>query len=643
MGRIFTPLNNQLVLLFTAVSAILLSSCGGGGSSNTSSEAPSSQFSQLSQAIEITGAGIKGPLAHADVNLHELNDDFSLLFDPRNPVASGTTDANSSIQNLSIPAGTTLPLVLEVDGTNSIDLTTGKAPVIKKLLTVITREQVESGMPVYATPLSTLAYLTARNLAGTNTNQNNSLSVFLDTLAEANDIVLSLFNFDSADSINVFRTPPIIDSQTQSVVNQRIVAEYRAANEGFASTVFRTTMDLINNGIQISEDQLLSQLALDLHNDLRINNQSDSGTVENPINLDILATNILNLSIPNSDSKVQDISTILRNELQLGNSTATFLIQGYVPSVSEFILNADTVRNDTERSRISDNTIGEYLHTPLIVSDFANIANIPMSQDALEDAFGSTVRGTRDDGLARIRVVNRNGRHWLQQTFDHHTDGTRNWGLAQTGTQFRVDLPSGDFDDIYYAYDIDIPPDIVMTRHAKFGPSLRGGPEITTGGNTADGYNGFSARAAFDSRTNVAADDPRFYPQGTGAMYLYHADQPNISGQIQIAESNDEPRTWPLGQTTRVQVRVKMNTPETSQGRGNSRNDGLLQVWYDGELVIDERDMRWRHDDDIHIEDFFYSASYGGSDDTFATVKREMVWFSDMVISDRPIYYNPPR
>ena len=285
---------------------------------------------------------------------------------------------------------------------------------------------------------------------------------------------------------------------------------------------------------------------------------------------------------------------------------------------------------------------GGFLNPPLMVSDFASIANTSMSRDALEDAFGARVRGTRDDGLARISVVNRNGRYWLRQIFDHHTDGTRNWGLAQTGTQFRVDLPSGDFDDIYYAYDIDIPSDMVMTRHAKFGPSLRGGPEITTGGNTADGYNGFSARAAFDSRTHVGEDDPRFYPQGTGAMYIYHVDQNNRNGDIEIAESNGEPRGWSLGQTTRVQVRVKMNTPETSQGRGNGRNDGILQVWYDGELVIDERDMRWRHDDDIHVDNFFYSASYGGSDDSFATVKRETVWFSDMAISDRPIYYNPP-
>ncbi|PCH61689.1 MAG: hypothetical protein COC05_00660, partial [Gammaproteobacteria bacterium] len=249
-------------------------------------------------------------------------------------------------------------------------------------------------------------------------------------------------------------------------------------------------------------------------------------------------------------------------------------------------------------------------------------------------------------------------------------------------------LNSGYFRGDYVAFDIEIPGNTVLTKHAKFGPALRGGRVITTGGNSSTGYNGFSARNAFDVRQ--FGKKALRHPQGTGGVYLYHTDQNNTTGSFSPARINGVPQQWRLGQITRVQIRVKMNTPERSNNAarkyiqtkfdkfnaskgyakvpiGNDdrvfnddqrfrlrffrRNlpasivpkDGILQVWHDGKLVLDRRNMRWRYDDAIHIDQFFYSASYGGNDSSFSTVKEEKVWFSDMAVSDKPLFYNPPR
>ena len=284
----------------------------------------------------------------------------------------------------------------------------------------------------------------------------------------------------------------------------------------------------------------------------------------------------------------------------------------------------------------------QYLNAPILVSDFSQIGGSAVSRSTVASAFGvseSDVSNPSAEQFSRLAIVERNGRHWMQQRFEH-TAGGRNYGLGSTGSQFRVEIPGSNHEEIYVSFDIELPADIVLTRHGKFGPGVLGGPEVTTGGNTSDGYNGFSIRNLFNLRDFGSADSQ--YPQGTGAIYAYYVDQPNSSGESIPSRIGSVPQLWELGGVTSVQIRVKMNTPETAQGRGDGRKDGILQVWYNGNLVMDLRDMRYRHDNDIHIDDFFYSAFYGGGSDIFSTTKEEMVWFGDIAVSDKPLLYNPP-
>lgn len=137
-------------------SLLILTACGGG--SGTSTETALNQQPQSGEVNYIAGAGIKGPLAYASVELYSLDNRFDDLYDKTAPLAVATTNAYAEITGLAVPSNTRPPYVLVVDGTNAIDRNTEQAPVIHKLVTIITQSALNSGRSVYATPYTTVAY-----------------------------------------------------------------------------------------------------------------------------------------------------------------------------------------------------------------------------------------------------------------------------------------------------------------------------------------------------------------------------------------------------------------------------------------------------------------------------------------------------
>ncbi|MBL1431946.1 MAG: hypothetical protein COC09_04200 [Gammaproteobacteria bacterium] len=288
---------------------------------------------------------------------------------------------------------------------------------------------------------------------------------------------------------------------------------------------------------------------------------------------------------------------------------------------------------------IVSNNSSQYLNAPIMTSDFSIASSSSISRQSLGAIFGVSGVGGDESNMQRLSVVDRDGELWLQQRFTRN-DGDNSFGLGRSGSQFTVPLPNGSHDEIYVSYDIELQEGLVLTKNGKFGPGLRGGPEMTTGGNRADGYNGFSMRNAFHHRLFGAPE--RQFPLETATVYYYYVDQPNNTGDTLPNRVNGSPLLWEKGKRISVQIRVKLNTAETFQGEGNGLRDGVLQVWYDGVISIDRRDIRWRHDDAIHIDDFFYSAFYGGGDSSFATLKEETMWTTNYAISNKPLLYSPP-
>lgn len=160
-------------------------------------------------------------------------------------------------------------------------------------------------------------------------------------------------------------------------------------------------------------------------------------------------------------------------------------------------------------------------------------------------------------------------------------------GASRSGGQFINQLtPSEEyFLDYYIRFDDNFD----FQLGGKI-PGLSGG-RSNTGGNRPTG-DGWSARFMWREG-------------GRAVVYLYHMDQPSNFGHD--FELN---RSFNRGQWHRLTQRIKVNT-------GNN-NDGILQVWFDGELVILRNDIRYRNNNQAPVDHFYFSTFYGGNTSDWA-------------------------
>jgi len=296
----------------------LLTACGGGGSGSESTQSGGAQ--PASEQIQIVGAGIKGPLAFADAKIYLLDPTFPEFYDVNSPISSAITNASAQITGLSVPADSQPPYVLTIGGNSSIDLNTGKAPVINSLVTVITADMLSGNKPIYTTPLTTLAFHMARH----DSSSATSTTAFVSKLHNAAPQVSSLFSIDPTVSIDIFNSPLVINASTVTVAEQKEAVHHRAALEAFAAKVYILSFKPEN----ASADDVIDRLALDLQSDGVINNAAN-GTAIGGIDVTVMQRNPMGMTIPNTSYQVSDITTVMSEErILIGTS-----------SESEFLVN----------------------------------------------------------------------------------------------------------------------------------------------------------------------------------------------------------------------------------------------------------------------------------------------------------------
>ncbi len=174
-------------------------------------------------------------------------------------------------------------------------------------------------------------------------------------------------------------------------------------------------------------------------------------------------------------------------------------------------------------------------------------------------------------------------------------------GASNSGGQFFAFLQPEE--EYYLEYYIKFGDDFDFQLGGKL-PGLSGG-ESNSGGNKPDG-DGWSARLMW--REN-----------GKLVVYLYHMDQPTSYGEDFELNRSAEPGSW-----HRITQRVKVNT-------GNN-NDGILQVWFDGELVLLRTNIRFRNNNQAPVDHFFFSTFYGGNTPEWAPDRDGYVYFDNFRI-----------
>jgi len=171
--------------------------------------------------------------------------------------------------------------------------------------------------------------------------------------------------------------------------------------------------------------------------------------------------------------------------------------------------------------------------------------------------------------------------------------------LADGGAQWNAFI--GSTDEAVAEYRFRFEEEFEWTEGGKL-PGLAGGSAAVGGNPQPDG---FTARYMWG-------------PTGTIFLYLYHSEQPGQYGQgIGLGGS-----TAVRGQWHTIRQRIKLNTP--------GEPDGVLQVWFDGNLVLDRQDMRWRREGTSwNIDKFYFSTFHGGNSDPYRPSRDNHIDFDD--------------
>ena len=609
----------QRVLLVAGLA--VLTACGGGGGGSFADPSLSQSAPTTQPQLFIAGAGIKGPLAFASVKLYALDTRFEQLYEPGKPLAAATTNAYAEITGLAVPAVVAPPYVLVIDGSNAIDRNTGMAPVIHKLVTIITQESLDSRKPVYATPYTTLAYQMLR--LDFQSGGSSSLPL-VDRLTQFSRDTIQAIGFGMPAVIDVFTTPPIITSDATSVETQQLVVNYRAAIEALSSLLYKTSL---SSNPLISTDFLMERLALDLYSDGIIDNSSD-GIIIGGIDTAILSQNPMSTDIPNTDYLVSDTVRMMDEERSLigSSSNVAFFTNDVAVTLNPALLSS---RLDSSSGIGYTGSVGNIsntlLLTGLITSSpvgaeilfYQDFNNEPLHTYTINDvrtAWNNADGAPKTDAVKIVPDPDPSGSHGNTMQVFYAANKVGHGG--NSGSRWQMDI--GSHDELYFAYDVYFEKNAEFVRGGKL-PGLSSVGVYSNAGVPSDGT---------DRWTGVLM----WHDNGQIINYVYHANQPGKFGDnIEWDDGPNGQVYFQKGKWNRVEIHYKMNTPGIL--------DGSLQAWFNGVKVLDTNSIMYRMPggENLKIGTLQFLTFYGGNDISWAPSTDQHIYFDNFVVSTKPI------
>ena len=320
--------------------------CGDWDSNNTSTENSnedtSASTTSLSLALEdnnsdapsitVNGAGIKGPLANAEVAAYLLDPSQIDLKGQR--ISLGLTDELARL-DLSVPAeyAGQGPFLIEYSGGNELN---GETPSISVLTTLLTNEQLNNGTAVYATPLTSFVIAHAYQIADRSNLPSNpiqdgllgdnngtvSLQEFLAALQTSSNAMKSTLGLGLlSEQMDIFTTSPLLDGSQSSDESFAI----RYTNEVFAALVGEVATAVSSSALPLSGVTVVKALAQDFSDGVFdsmawVNNDGVASPIVTfaDVNIaSILETNPEQLTIPGTSTAIADLSQFLMAEASL--------------------------------------------------------------------------------------------------------------------------------------------------------------------------------------------------------------------------------------------------------------------------------------------------------------------------------------
>ncbi len=186
------------------------------------------------------------------------------------------------------------------------------------------------------------------------------------------------------------------------------------------------------------------------------------------------------------------------------------------------------------------------------------------------------------------------------------------YGSTATGAQVELNLEPQD--EYYASYKVKFSDDFSWGTENKGGklPGLTGGDKCGDDFK-CDGTDGFSARYMWRN-------------EGNPELYLYSADMENEKyGDDIYFMNNGEKFQFERGKWYTITERVKLNTSATA-------DDGIVEIWVDGEKVVDLHDITFVTNDQL-IDTFYFSTFHGGHDQSWAPDTNSNTYFDELKIA----------
>ncbi len=234
----------------------------------------------------------------------------------------------------------------------------------------------------------------------------------------------------------------------------------------------------------------------------------------------------------------------------------------------------------------------------ILSDDFEGAPTGVLAPDYLETHWQANVINGVAEG--RVSVVEEDGNQFIRLTYPEGQISPPNSG-AQWNRLFRHPV-----DEAVAEYRVRFDADFDWTHGGKL-PGLTGGVQPTGG---RPNPNGFTSRYMWRKDGNLV-------------VYLYHSEQKGRFGDdLPLGKQ----LLIPAGGWHSLRQRVKLNTP--------GEPDGVLQVWVDGELLLNRHDLRWRQAGaDWGINHFFFSSFHGGGSDAYRPARTNHIDFDDFKVT----------
>ena len=177
-------------------------------------------------------------------------------------------------------------------------------------------------------------------------------------------------------------------------------------------------------------------------------------------------------------------------------------------------------------------------------------------------------------------------------------------GSARSGCQFQVGLTPR--------------PEYFLDYRVRFGPADKNRWDFGRGGKLP-GLAGGTANTGGKKPTGDGWSARYMWKSGKLVVYLYHLGQKGTNGDtLSLSQS------LVVGKWYRLTQRVRVNN--------DSAADGVLQVWVDGKLKLDRRDIRFRKGNLAPVDVFYFSTFFGGSSKSWAPKIDSEAYFDQFLI-----------